>query len=53
MPYDIGAQGLPRAGKDGVMTVSPFTNVKASIYNDIATIFCLSWEHDGALSRLN
>ena len=30
------------------MTVSHFTNVKVSIYNDIATAFCLSWEHDGA-----
>ena len=30
------------------MTVSSFTNVKASIYNDNATLFCLSWEHDGA-----
>ena len=30
------------------MTVSPFTNVDVSIYNDIATTFCLSWEHDGA-----
>ena len=30
------------------MTVSYFTNVKVSIYNDIATAFCLSWEHDGA-----
>jgi len=29
------------------MTVSPFTNVKVSIYNDNATTFCLSWEHDG------
>jgi hypothetical protein len=30
------------------MTVSPFTNVKVSIYNDTATTFCLSWEHAGA-----
>jgi hypothetical protein len=30
------------------MTVSPFTNIKVSIYNDTATTFCLSWEHAGA-----
>ena len=30
------------------MTVSPFTNVKVSIYNDNATTFCLSWEHASA-----
>jgi hypothetical protein len=30
------------------VTVSPFTNVKVSIYNDGATTFCLSWEHAGA-----
>jgi hypothetical protein len=30
------------------MTVASFTNVKVSIYNDNATLFCLSWEHDGA-----
>src|SRR6266446_2232781 len=30
------------------MTVIPFINVKVSIYNDNATTFCLSWEHDGA-----
>ena len=30
------------------MTVISFTNVKVSIYNDDATLFCLSWEHDGA-----
>ena len=30
------------------MTVTSFTNVKVSIYNDDATLFCLSWEHDGA-----
>jgi len=30
------------------MTVIPFINVKVSIYNDDATTFCLSWEHDGA-----
>ena len=30
------------------MTVTSFTNVKISIYNDNATLFCLSWEHDGA-----
>src|SRR5262249_14221229 len=30
------------------MTVSPFTNVKVSIYNDNATTVCLSCEHDGA-----
>src|SRR5262249_26628752 len=34
--------------KDGVMNVSPFTNVKVSIYNDNATTFRLSWEHAGA-----
>jgi hypothetical protein len=28
------------------MTVTSFTNVKVSIYNDEATLFCLSWEHD-------
>jgi len=32
------------------MTVIPFINVKVSIYNDDATTFCLSWEHDGARS---
>lgn len=32
----------------GLMTVTSFTNVKVSIYNDDATLFCLSWEHDGA-----
>ena len=31
----------------GLMTVTSFTNVKVSIYNDSATLFCLSWEHDG------
>jgi hypothetical protein len=30
------------------MTVTSFTNIKVSIYNDNATLFCLSWEHDGA-----
>ena len=30
------------------MNVSPFTNVKVSIYNDNATTFRLSWEHAGA-----
>ena len=30
------------------MTATSFNNVKVSIYNDIATAFCLSWEHDGA-----
>ena len=30
------------------MTVTSFTNVKVSIYNDSATLFHLSWEHDGA-----
>jgi hypothetical protein len=30
------------------MNVSPFTNVKVSIYNDNATTFSLSWEHAGA-----
>jgi len=30
------------------MTVTSFTNVKVSIYNDNATLFCMSWEHDGA-----
>jgi hypothetical protein len=30
------------------MTVSPFTNVKVSIYNDTATTFCLSWQYGGA-----
>jgi hypothetical protein len=31
------------------MTVRPpFINVKVSIYNDNATTFCLSWEHDSA-----
>jgi hypothetical protein len=35
-------------GKGGVITVSPFTNVNVSIYNDTATTSCLSWEHDGA-----
>jgi transposase len=34
------------------VTVSPFTNVKVSIYNDIATTFCLSWEHDSARYHL-
>jgi hypothetical protein len=32
----------------GPMTVTSFTNIKVSIYNDNATLFCLSWEHDGA-----
>ena len=32
----------------GLMTVTSFTNVKVSIYNDDATLFCLSWEHYGA-----
>jgi hypothetical protein len=35
-------------GKGGVMTISPFTNVQVSIYSDNATLFFLSWEHDGA-----
>ena len=30
------------------MTVPSITNVKVSIYNDSATLFCLSWEHDCA-----
>jgi hypothetical protein len=30
------------------MTVTPFTNVKVSIYDDNAMLFSLSWEHDGA-----
>ena len=30
------------------MTVTSFTNVKVSIYNDSATLFCLSWKHDCA-----
>jgi hypothetical protein len=30
------------------MTVTPFTNLKVSIYNNNATLFCLYWEHDGA-----
>jgi hypothetical protein len=30
------------------MTVPSITNVKVSIYNDSATLFRLSWEHDGA-----
>jgi hypothetical protein len=30
------------------MTDTSFTNVKVSIYNDDATLFCVSWEHDGA-----
>jgi hypothetical protein len=34
------------------MTVSSFTNVKASIYNDSATLYCLSWEHDGARNHV-
>ena len=32
----------------GLMTVTSFINVKVSIYNDNATLFCLSWEHDCA-----
>jgi hypothetical protein len=34
------------------VTVSPFTNVKVSIYNDTATTLCLSWEHDGARNHV-
>jgi hypothetical protein len=30
------------------MTVSLFTDVKVSIYNDTATTFCLSWQYGGA-----
>ena len=34
------------------MTVTSFNNVKVSIYNDSATLYCLSWEHDGARNHV-
>jgi hypothetical protein len=34
------------------MTVTSFTNVKVSIYNDTATTLCLSWEHDCARNHV-